>query len=78
MESGRRKGLSGVLSSLSLVCVLLDLQLDGRLSPETWFCCGVVIIRNADIDTSPLLCKDRSKDLLWLIFVTLQNRLLKL
>ncbi|XP_048883210.1 dnaJ homolog subfamily C member 3b [Brienomyrus brachyistius] len=31
MESGRRKGLSGVLSSLSLVCVLLDLQLDGVL-----------------------------------------------
>uniref|UniRef100_A0A8C8IHC5 J domain-containing protein n=1 Tax=Oncorhynchus tshawytscha TaxID=74940 RepID=A0A8C8IHC5_ONCTS len=31
MESGRRKGLSGVLSSLSLLCVILDLQLDGVL-----------------------------------------------
>ncbi|XP_028853777.1 dnaJ homolog subfamily C member 3b [Denticeps clupeoides] len=31
MESGRRKGLSGVLSSLSLLCVVLDLQLDGVL-----------------------------------------------
>ncbi|XP_036380483.1 dnaJ homolog subfamily C member 3-like [Megalops cyprinoides] len=29
METGRRKGLSGVLSSLSLLCVVLDLQLDG-------------------------------------------------
>ncbi|XP_064184934.1 dnaJ homolog subfamily C member 3b [Anguilla rostrata] len=31
MESKRRKGLSGVLSSLSLLCVVLDLQLDGVL-----------------------------------------------
>lgn len=31
MESGRRKGLSGVLSSLSLLCVIVDLQLDGAL-----------------------------------------------
>ncbi|KAL0970277.1 hypothetical protein UPYG_G00239780 [Umbra pygmaea] len=31
MESGGRKGLSGVLSSLSLLCVILDLQLDGVL-----------------------------------------------
>uniref|UniRef100_A0A4W5KP54 DnaJ (Hsp40) homolog, subfamily C, member 3b n=1 Tax=Hucho hucho TaxID=62062 RepID=A0A4W5KP54_9TELE len=31
MDSGRRKGLSGVLSSLSLLCVILDLQLDGVL-----------------------------------------------
>ncbi|XP_026072754.1 dnaJ homolog subfamily C member 3-like [Carassius auratus] len=31
MESGRRRGLSSVLSSLSLLCVLLDLQLDGVL-----------------------------------------------
>ncbi|XP_041926221.1 dnaJ homolog subfamily C member 3b [Alosa sapidissima] len=31
MESGRRKGLSGVLSSLSLLCVVLDLQIDGVL-----------------------------------------------
>lgn len=32
MESGRRKGLSSVLSSLSLLCVVLDLQLDGKVS----------------------------------------------
>uniref|UniRef100_A0A8C1WV59 DnaJ (Hsp40) homolog, subfamily C, member 3b n=1 Tax=Cyprinus carpio TaxID=7962 RepID=A0A8C1WV59_CYPCA len=31
MESGRRRGLSSVLSSLSLLCVVLDLQLDGVL-----------------------------------------------
>ncbi|XP_064787671.1 dnaJ homolog subfamily C member 3-like isoform X2 [Oncorhynchus masou masou] len=31
MESGRRKGLNGVLSSLSLLCVILDIQLDGVL-----------------------------------------------
>ncbi|XP_067117703.1 dnaJ homolog subfamily C member 3b isoform X1 [Osmerus mordax] len=31
MESGRRKGLSSILSSLSLLCVILDLQLDGVL-----------------------------------------------
>ncbi|XP_026122621.1 dnaJ homolog subfamily C member 3-like [Carassius auratus] len=31
MDSGRRRGLSSVLSSLSLLCVLLDLQLDGVL-----------------------------------------------
>uniref|UniRef100_A0A8C2ED34 DnaJ homolog subfamily C member 3 n=1 Tax=Cyprinus carpio TaxID=7962 RepID=A0A8C2ED34_CYPCA len=31
MESGRWRGLSSVLSSLSLLCVLLDLQLDGVL-----------------------------------------------
>ncbi|XP_066578666.1 dnaJ homolog subfamily C member 3b [Amia ocellicauda] len=31
MEPGRRKGLSGVLSSLSLLCVVLDLQLDAVL-----------------------------------------------
>ncbi|XP_051982791.1 dnaJ homolog subfamily C member 3-like [Xyrauchen texanus] len=31
MESGRWKGLSSVLSSLSLLCVVLDLQLDGVL-----------------------------------------------
>ena len=30
MESGRRKGLSSILSSLSLLCVILDLQLDGK------------------------------------------------
>ncbi|KAI1903320.1 hypothetical protein AGOR_G00025990 [Albula goreensis] len=31
MEAVGRKGLSGVLSSLSLLCVVLDLQLDGAL-----------------------------------------------
>ncbi|XP_006627502.2 dnaJ homolog subfamily C member 3b [Lepisosteus oculatus] len=31
MEASRRKGLSGVLSSLSLLCVVLDLQIDGVL-----------------------------------------------
>ncbi|XP_030636053.1 dnaJ homolog subfamily C member 3b [Chanos chanos] len=31
MEPGRRRGLSSVLSSLSLLCVVLDLQLDGVL-----------------------------------------------
>lgn len=30
MDSCRRTGLSGVLCSLSLLCVLLDIQLDGR------------------------------------------------
>ncbi len=32
MKSGRRRGLSSVLSSLSLLCVVLDLQLDGEIS----------------------------------------------
>ncbi|KAK2860440.1 hypothetical protein Q7C36_004606 [Tachysurus vachellii] len=31
MESGRRRGLSSFLSSVSLLCVVLDLQLDGVL-----------------------------------------------
>ncbi|XP_041093234.1 dnaJ homolog subfamily C member 3b [Polyodon spathula] len=31
MEAGRRRGLSGIVSSLSLLCVILDLQLDGLL-----------------------------------------------
>ncbi|KAM3842431.1 dnaJ homolog subfamily C member 3b [Diretmus argenteus] len=31
MEASQRKGLSGVLFSLSLLCVILDLQLDGVL-----------------------------------------------
>ncbi|XP_062850276.1 dnaJ homolog subfamily C member 3b [Trichomycterus rosablanca] len=31
MESGRRRGLNSLLSSLSLLCVVLDLQLDGVL-----------------------------------------------
>uniref|UniRef100_A0A4W4DYZ5 J domain-containing protein n=1 Tax=Electrophorus electricus TaxID=8005 RepID=A0A4W4DYZ5_ELEEL len=31
MESGRRRSLSSLLSSLSLLCVVLDLQLDGVL-----------------------------------------------
>lgn len=30
MESCRRTGLSGVLCSLSLLCVILDIQLDGK------------------------------------------------
>lgn len=33
MDSCRRTGLSGVLCSLSLLCVLLDLQLDGKTTP---------------------------------------------
>lgn len=32
MESCRRTGLSGVLCSLSLLCVILDIQLDGKRS----------------------------------------------
>lgn len=32
MDSGRRRGLNSVLSSLSLLCVVLDLQLDGEIS----------------------------------------------
>lgn len=31
MESGRRRGVSSLVSSLSLLCVVLDLQLDGVL-----------------------------------------------
>lgn len=30
MESCRRTGLSGVLCSLSLLCVILDIQLEGK------------------------------------------------
>lgn len=32
MESCRRTGLSGVVCSLSLLCVILDIQLDGKRS----------------------------------------------
>ncbi|XP_051995464.1 dnaJ homolog subfamily C member 3-like [Xyrauchen texanus] len=35
MKSGRRRGLSSVLSSLSLLCVVLDLQFDGVLGGAT-------------------------------------------
>lgn len=37
MESCRRTGLSGVLCSLSLLCVILDIQLDGKSRFTTAF-----------------------------------------
>lgn len=38
MDSCRRTGLSGVLCSLSLLCVLLDIQLDGKIFFFTPLC----------------------------------------
>lgn len=48
MDSGRRRGFNSVLSSLSLLCVVLDLQLDGEISLfffHTWD--YVYILRNS-------------------------------